>query len=69
MSKANVDEVFIDLCRQIIRRDNVTTTSALDDEYDYMYGNDATPAQGQTRRDRRRHRHRRQRKKAGCTIL
>ncbi|KAA8567753.1 hypothetical protein EYC84_008221 [Monilinia fructicola] len=30
--RANVDEVFIDLCRQIIRRDNNRSTPELDDE-------------------------------------
>ncbi|KAH9223155.1 ras small monomeric GTPase [Leptodontidium sp. 2 PMI_412] len=30
--RANVDEVFVDLCRQIIRKDN-TTTSSLEDDY------------------------------------
>lgn len=31
---ANVDEVFIDLCRQIIRKDNTAATS-FDDDYGY----------------------------------
>ncbi|ESZ93068.1 putative RAS small monomeric GTPase (Rsr1) [Sclerotinia borealis F-4128] len=30
--RANVDEVFIDLCRQIIRRDNNRSTPEFDDE-------------------------------------
>ncbi|KAH7342298.1 ras-related protein RSR1 [Rhexocercosporidium sp. MPI-PUGE-AT-0058] len=30
--RANVDEVFVDLCRQIIRKDN-TTTSSMEDDY------------------------------------
>lgn len=29
---ANVDEVFVDLCRQIIRKDN-TATSSYEDDY------------------------------------
>jgi Ras-related protein Rap-1B len=56
---ANVDEVFIDLCRQIIRKDNTTTPSL---EEDLVYA----------RRERRPHRHsRRRRDKKGsvCTIL
>ncbi|KAH8588672.1 ras family-domain-containing protein, partial [Bisporella sp. PMI_857] len=62
--RANVDEVFIDLCRQIIRRDNSATY--LDDEHPgYGYGNDTYHAQPPQRR-RRRHRRRRN---PHCTIL
>ena len=57
---ANVDEVFIDLCRQIIRKDN-TAAPSMDEEL----------MQGLShRRDRTRHRHRSRRKKdSRCTIL
>ncbi|KAH8773021.1 P-loop containing nucleoside triphosphate hydrolase protein, partial [Hyaloscypha finlandica] len=55
--RANVDEVFIDLCRQIIRKDNTTTPSL---EEDVVYH----------RRERRRpHRSRRKKKDGVCTIL
>ncbi|EKD12470.1 RAS small monomeric GTPase [Drepanopeziza brunnea f. sp. 'multigermtubi' MB_m1] len=35
--RANVDEVFIDLCRQIIRKDN-TATAIIDQEMVYAHG-------------------------------
>ncbi|KAK0121557.1 Ras- protein rsr1 [Cadophora gregata] len=37
--RANVDEVFVDLCRQIIRKDN-TTSSSLEEEYRKRRGHD-----------------------------
>lgn len=54
---ANVDEVFIDLCRQIIRKDNAAGPS-MDDEM----------TQGPYRRERTRRR-RTKRKNGVCTIL
>ncbi|CZR63820.1 probable novel protein of ras superfamily KREV-1 [Phialocephala subalpina] len=58
--RANVDEVFIDLCRQIIRKDNSAAPSY---EEDLVYN----------QRERRPHRHHRRRKKkkegGGCVIL
>ena len=60
ITTANVDEVFIDLCRQIIRKDN-TAAPSMDDEL--MHGQ-------LYRRDKTRHRHRTRRKKdSRCTIL
>ena len=63
--QANVDEVFIDLCRQIIRRDNNASPSGMEEEIVQPYG------QGQGRRERRPHRHSRRRKKDSnrCMIL
>jgi len=58
--RANVDEVFVDLCRQIIRRDN--SGPALDSYY--------APEEVTDRRRERTTRHRRRRKKdRGCVIL
>ncbi|KAE8442618.1 Ras- protein rsr1 [Mollisiaceae sp. DMI_Dod_QoI] len=58
--RANVDEVFIDLCRQIIRKDNSAAPSY---EEEPVYGG----------RERKPHRHHRRRKKkkesGGCVIL
>ncbi|KUJ09841.1 ras small monomeric GTPase [Mollisia scopiformis] len=58
--RANVDEVFIDLCRQIIRKDN---SSAPSYEEELVYGG----------RERKPHRHHRRRKKkkegGGCVLL
>ena len=65
-SQANVDEVFIDLCRQIIRRDNTATSAYNDDDHlgSGGYGHDSYVQQVPTkpRRNRRR-------KKSHCTIL
>jgi len=58
--RANVDEVFIDLCRQIIRKDNTAGPN--------MY--EATRnAYAQGPQGRRRHRHSRRRRKDPCIIL
>ena len=64
---ANVDEVFIDLCRQIIRKDNTTTTSFADDDhagYGAYGGHDLYEPQVPVRTRRRG-----RRKKSHCTIL
>jgi len=57
--RANVDEVFIDLCRQIIRKDNSAHVPT-DNEDLYVHA----------RRERRPNRHSRRRKKdRACIIL
>ncbi|KAF8862651.1 ras small monomeric GTPase [Acephala macrosclerotiorum] len=59
--RANVDEVFIDLCRQIIRKDNSAAPSY---EEELVYN--------QRERRPHRHHHRRRKKKkegGGCVIL
>ncbi|RDW62114.1 Ras-related protein RSR1 [Coleophoma cylindrospora] len=58
--RANVDEVFIDLCRQIIRKDN-SAPQAFDDEISGVYG--------QGRKDRRSRQSRRRKKDRSCVIL
>ncbi|KAI8623125.1 ras-domain-containing protein [Xylariaceae sp. FL1651] len=56
-TKTNVDEVFIDLCRQMLRRDDAGDAGGnRDDEYD--------PYSNYRRRRRRRDRH-----KSACVIL
>jgi len=67
-SEANVEEVFIDLCRQIIRKDNA---GALSIEEEIVYGyEDPGEVQGHVRRDGGQHSHgRRRKKKPTCTIL
>jgi Ras-related protein Rap-1B len=65
MDEANVDEVFIDLCRQIIRRDTTATTSLDDDTYGYGHEDQ----QIQLPADRKRRRTGRKRRKDRCTIL
>jgi Ras-related protein Rap-1B len=55
----NVDEVFVDLCRQMLRRDDVYDRSAEHDEY-YTKHEDSQP--GRKRRRRKRDQHR-------CVIL
>lgn len=64
---ANVDEVFVDLCRQIIRRD--TTTDVIISEEDMPLP--PVLHNPNVRRDRRPHRHQRRRRKDSnlCTIL
>ncbi|KAL2822207.1 ras family-domain-containing protein [Aspergillus cavernicola] len=59
--RANVNEVFIDLCRQIIRKD------AQGSKGDY----DAAPRkrEGQSRQDRKRDRRRQPKRKGPCVIL
>ncbi|PSS28013.1 hypothetical protein M430DRAFT_32539 [Amorphotheca resinae ATCC 22711] len=66
--RANVEEVFIDLCRQIIRKDNA---GALSIEEEIVYGyEDPGEVQGHVRRDGGQHSHgRRRKKKPTCTIL
>merc|ERR1711977_157788 len=54
--RANVDEVFVDLCRQIIRKDN-TTSSNLEETYRY-HKHGSKRDRGERERDRERH-HRR----------
>jgi Ras-related protein Rap-1B len=65
MSEANVDEVFIDLCRQIIRKRKIEGLG-MDDDADYGYDNE--PAQYSLRGERRRRR-RRLLRETRCTIL
>lgn len=59
--RANVDEVFIDLCRQIIRKDML-----MDQEVEYEYDNPRRRERS-TRHDRRRPRRNRTRER--CVIL
>lgn len=69
-TKANVDEVFIDLCRQIIRRDNTTIPRDAEEEIRYDYENDSRPIQVPVQRERRPHKYkRRRRKESKCIIL
>lgn len=65
MSEANVDEVFIDLCRQIIRKRKIEGLG-MDDDADYGYDNE--PAQN-AQRGEKRWRRRRLRRDSRCTIL
>jgi len=62
---ANVDEVFIDLCRQIIRRDNTTATS-VDDDYGHGGYEEHAPVPAEKKRRRNATR---RRTKGRCTIL
>lgn len=62
MTKANVDEVFIDLCRQIIRRDNAGALSTDDDPYFDEQQEQTLATKKQRRTGKRRGRDR-------CTIL
>jgi hypothetical protein len=56
----NVDEVFVDLCRQMLRRDDVYDRSA--DHDDYYAKQEDGHTSGKKRRRRRRDHHR-------CVIL
>ncbi|KKK25175.1 hypothetical protein AOCH_004550 [Aspergillus ochraceoroseus] len=60
--RANVNEVFIDLCRQIIRKDLQGSSTS---DYDAA----ARKREGQTRQDRKRERKRQVRRKGPCVIL
>ncbi|KAG9244971.1 ras small monomeric GTPase [Calycina marina] len=69
--RANVDEVFIDLCRQIIRRDNARTLNPyMDDDMGYggysAYDAQPSPLQSAVKT---RHGSRKRKRKAHCTIL
>ena len=71
--RANVDEVFVDLCRQIIRKDNAfpaaasTSRAARDRE---RYGGSEKDRDGYRRRSRpNRHVRRRRERDRACTIL
>ncbi|CAG8980351.1 hypothetical protein HYALB_00011455 [Hymenoscyphus albidus] len=64
--RANVDEVFIDLCRQIIRKDNATFPS-LEDQA--LVQREVRKHNGQYRKTGRRKRVMREGEKGGCTIL
>jgi len=67
LKTANVDEVFIDLCRQIIRRDNAPNSSGM------AHPHDQDDSGGPAEKPPKRHRHRRRmgRRRDGprCTIL
>lgn len=56
---ANVDEVFVDLCRQIIRKDNSAISRMEDDLY----------AHRKKHRQHSHHRSRKQKKESRCVIL
>ncbi|PVH86639.1 ras-related protein RSR1 [Cadophora sp. DSE1049] len=64
--RANVDEVFVDLCRQIIRKDN-TTSSNLEDTY--RHHKHSSKADRRRDRDRERERDRHHRPRKHCIIL
>jgi len=57
----NVDEVFVDLCRQMLRRDDVYDRSQEHDDY-YAKLEDAHASGKKRRRRKRDHHHR-------CVIL
>ncbi|EHK99097.1 putative Ras-related protein RSR1 [Glarea lozoyensis 74030] len=61
--RANVDEVFIDLCRQIIRKDN--TTHAQREEDPYAQYRDP----GRERHAHRKRKTHRRKREGGCMIL
>lgn len=63
---ANVDEVFIDLCRQIIRRDNAGVLMR-DESDNYPYNR--KPSYGAMNAEKGSGRTRRKNKKPRCTIL
>lgn len=63
---ANVDEVFIDLCRQIIRRDNAGVLHKEEVDLHPGYGYNRKPTARDIRRDERR---RRRKHDKSCTIL
>ncbi|EFW98633.1 Ras small monomeric GTPase [Grosmannia clavigera kw1407] len=57
-TRTNVDEVFIDLCRQMLRKDDISPAQAYEDDYKY----EGNASSERKRRRRRRDGHR-------CTIL
>ncbi|KAL4920865.1 ras family-domain-containing protein [Aspergillus aurantiobrunneus] len=60
--RANVNEVFIDLCRQIIRKDAQGSTGG---DYDLV----PRKREGQSRQERKRGKRREPRRKGPCVIL
>lgn len=64
--EANVDEVFIDLCRQIIRKRKIEGLGA-EDDLEYEYEN--SPSHARSRERRRYGRGRRRRRESRCPIL
>ncbi|KAH7412523.1 putative ras small monomeric GTPase [Cadophora sp. MPI-SDFR-AT-0126] len=64
--RANVDEVFVDLCRQIIRKDNTTSSNL---EETYRHHKHGSKGDRRRDRDRERERGRHHRSRKNCIIL